>query len=251
MRLELISGRELKLFVPPQDITIIEDDKYVINELQIKDCKDKIQLNTILDVKIDTVIEHFIIKKIIKKDDAFMLLSSELTKAYWSLLPLINLEYNTIKVHGFLHNVYFNRDNNELSLLYKHTLLYKEDMRVLFILLRKLHNYKTDYLLEHDYQMFLFVITEDNREIITHYEKGEYSLFPTTYKLHIKDYFNLKEDSYLNLVLYKDNRLNIQLSKLLSCDIPKDIELMSIPIIENEKFDKIFIKNLSEAYLLH
>lgn len=165
------------------------------------------------------------------------------TKSYSYILPLLCRELE-VKQMLNLVNVYIRHES------------YPELDNHIFCLFEwkanKIYTSFENYLMNHElcvkhedisskHYIICFKVNENMQYNYDKYIEGKYSKFTTEYKNFIINFFNLRKDHAVSMVINQDQRLRKKYEETLGVKLDNDSELSSIIDVDMETFKPSFI----------
>lgn len=225
---EFINAKTILLKVTPKT-NIIRDENNNIVKLET-DVGVTIEIGDEVGHNFETLNSNFIVKEILQdKTNKFIYIlnSGIINKVYTYLLPSLfqrnKYTYKSLMIDTYFLECFVSLQTNELVLCYRYSKLdlYTELQELITShpnFTRLVH--KNGY----DYYCFSLNINDLNSFIL-----GKYSYLSNELKFKIREFFKLKKDDHILMVLNKDKRLKKKLEDFYNMKIHDSIELDEIP----------------------
>lgn len=237
IRLEKTSTREFVLHTNSNDILLKYDSNYYITTIIIEDMY-RIKLGDNVTVG-DTIYKVNLIKK---QNNSFTCIQENVTKTAQFIMPVLNNNYEYYDFGESFYNAYLSEDYHSLYLVYK--FINSEKYLEVEELLRE-HEYFEE-ILDPSPELVIIKLSipklfwKDVNKIM----EGKYSTISTAMKAKICLFHRFGSNSKTYRMLYKEDSFRIEMSKKLQCDIPKEIDLVSKPILKDEIWNSTNILKL-------
>lgn len=224
---EFINAKTILLKVTPNTIIIKDKNSNIV---KIKtDVGVTIEVGDEVEHDFDTLNSNFIIKEIIqdKTNKLVYILNSGVTnKVYTYLLPSLfyrnKYTYKTLMMDTYFLECFVSLQTNELVLCYRYS---KLDLYTELQELITSHPNFTRLIYKNGYDYYCFNL---NTKDLNNFILGKYSQLSDELKLKIKEFFKLKNDDYILMVLNKDKRLRQRLEDFYNMKISETQELEEI-----------------------
>lgn len=239
---DILNGRTAKLTFSCPVKSIIYNDIYIFR-LKINDRY--ISIGDTLSLKIGdsptkfyvSRIEHFL-------ENSFLIFSSTPTKTFNFLIPTISDNYSKdyFLLDSFLENAYlYNKEPSEILLTYRYS---DNEIYQNFINQVESHpNYLKTIQVNESLEGIVFSIDSKFLNDAKHFVNGKYSKFSNTLKSKIISFYQLPKKGKMYDILMKTEKRRRELEQLLDVQIDKELELFSIPEIEEELYEQVFQDN--------
>ena len=178
------------------------------------------------------------VNKIKKVDAGYELIVADKTKASIFMLPMLTgtqdlFFYNTLFVNAFIG---VGGDYDCLGLLYRFsgssTFLKFEQA------LRSFKDFKEVIDPSPYFVLFVFNVPDKFKDDYVKFIKGKYSRLSPELKENIFKFHGVDPDSSIGQILYKSGKRKLRLEESLKTQLPKNAELLDIPDLYSETFDK-------------
>tara|TARA_R110002096_G_scaffold186205_4_gene365140 strand:- start:20511 stop:21239 length:729 start_codon:yes stop_codon:yes gene_type:complete len=178
------------------------------------------------------------INKIKKVDSGYELIVADRTKSSLFMLPMFTgtqdlFLYNTLFVNAF---VGVDGNDNCIGLLYRFS--GDSDFLKFEQALRSFKDFKEVIDPSPYFVLFVFNVPGKFKDDYRQFIRGKYSNLSHELKENILKFHGVDPDSSLGQILYKSDKRKLRLEKSLKVSLPRNAELLDIPNIDTETFDK-------------
>lgn len=229
----------------------IKNKKGKILKLQIDNYS--VEVGTILRIKLfNSDILPFKVNYIEKLgENKYSLLATRLTKATRWIMPMLRVKnetYTSMRYYSHLVNCYVGTESEGympyIYLVYRFS--GSMEFREFENSLRTHELFDSMVDIDKHHIMYIFEMTEQQKEIFNLFKLGKYSKFPEDYKKRILNFVINPADSPTEAdrevtvtygALYKTGLQRQRIEAQIGTDLPKDAEYFSIPIEKEEVFN--------------
>lgn len=233
------------------ETSVIKNDNKEISSLTIDNFE--IKIGTILQVKLfnNDKVPFKVLHISKKKNNAYSLFSTKLTKASRWIMPMLrttNQTYTSMKYSTHFVNCYVGIEGSgympEIYLAYRFS--GSVDYTVFEKSLKCHELYDRTIEIDDFHSMYVFSMTKEHINIFSQFIRGEYSKFPDNYKKKIINFvvnpseYPSEEDIQKTIthgVLYKTVMQRERIENLINQPLPKGAEYFSVPEEEQEIYD--------------